>query len=37
MACWILPDAVSLNGGRFFYGQSVQGVHHGLRNNGRPL
>ncbi|YCM44107.1 LamG-like jellyroll fold domain-containing protein [Verrucomicrobiaceae bacterium 227] len=35
MACWILPDAVSLTGDRFFFGQSVQGIHHGLRGNGR--
>ena len=36
MACWILPDAASLSGDRFFFGQSVQGIHNGLRNNGRP-
>ncbi len=35
MACWIRPDAVSLTGDRFFFGQSVQGIHNGLRNNGR--
>ncbi|MGC6465872.1 MAG: LamG-like jellyroll fold domain-containing protein [Akkermansiaceae bacterium] len=36
MACWILPSAESLSGDRFFFGQSVQGIHNGLRQNGRP-
>ena len=35
MACWILPEAASLSGDRFFVGQSSQGIHNGLRDNGR--
>ncbi len=35
MACWILPDALSLSGDRFFFGQWTQGIHNGLRDNGR--
>jgi len=35
MAAWIKPDAASLAGDRFFFGQSSQGIHNGLRNNGR--
>jgi hypothetical protein len=35
MAAWIKPDAASLSGDRFFVGQSSQGIHNGLRNNGR--
>ena len=35
MAAWISPDAVSLGGDRFFVGQTTQGIHNGLRNNGR--
>jgi hypothetical protein len=32
---WIKPDAASLTGDRFFFGQSSQGIHNGLRQNGR--
>ena len=35
IACWILPDAVSLSGNRFFVGQGDAGIHNGLRDNGR--
>ena len=35
MVAWIKPDAASLTGDRFFFGQSSQGIHNGLRQNGR--
>jgi len=35
MAAWIKPDAASLSGDRFFFGQSAEGIHNGLRQNGR--
>ncbi len=35
MSAWVKPDAVSLSGDRFFIGQWTQGIHNGLRNNGR--
>ena len=35
MVAWIKPDAASLTGDRFFFGQSAQGIHNGLRENGR--
>ena len=35
MVAWIKPDTASLTGDRFFFGQSSQGIHNGLRNNGR--
>ncbi len=35
MAAWIKPDTASLTGDRFFFGQSSQGIHNGLRQNGR--
>jgi len=35
MSAWIKPDAASLAGDRFFVGQSSQGIHNGLRQNGR--
>ncbi|MDE0862122.1 MAG: LamG domain-containing protein, partial [Akkermansiaceae bacterium] len=35
MAAWIKPDAASLAGDRFFFGQGDQGIHNGLRDNGR--
>jgi len=34
MAAWIKPDAASLAGDRFFFGQSAQGIHNGMRGNG---
>jgi len=35
MAAWIKPDATSLAGDRFFFGQLDAGIHNGLRQNGR--
>lgn len=34
MAAWIKPDAASLAGDRFFFGQSSQGIHNGMRGSG---
>lgn len=33
-ACWLKPDAASIGGEHFFWGQTVQGIHNGLRGNG---
>ncbi|MFT5857484.1 MAG: hypothetical protein ACI8XO_004745, partial [Verrucomicrobiales bacterium] len=35
MAAWIKPDAASLTGDRFIFGQSDQGIHNGLRGSGQ--
>ena len=35
MAAWIKPDPASLSGDRFIIGQTAQGIHNGLRDNGR--
>jgi hypothetical protein len=35
LSAWIRPTAASLSGDRFFWGQETQGIHNGLRNNGR--
>ena len=32
MMSWLKPS--DLNGEKFFFGQSVQGIHNGIRNNG---
>ena len=32
MMSWLKPS--DLNGDKFFFGQSVQGIHNGIRNNG---
>ncbi|MFP6872643.1 MAG: LamG-like jellyroll fold domain-containing protein, partial [Verrucomicrobiales bacterium] len=36
MVAWVKPKAASLSGDRFFFGQQTQGIHSGLRGNGRP-
>ncbi|HJM65127.1 MAG TPA: LamG-like jellyroll fold domain-containing protein, partial [Roseibacillus sp.] len=35
LSAWIKPTSTSLSGDRFFWGQETQGIHNGLRNNGR--
>ncbi len=35
LSAWIRPNSASLSGDRFFWGQEAQGIHNGLRNNGR--
>ena len=34
LSCWLKPDAVSLSGDRFIWGQTAQGVHNGVRGSG---
>jgi len=34
LSCWLKPDAVSLSGDRFIWGQTSQGVHNGVRSSG---
>ncbi len=33
-ACWMKPDTGAIGGRHFFWGQTVQGIHHGLHGNG---
>ncbi|MFP6872365.1 MAG: LamG-like jellyroll fold domain-containing protein [Verrucomicrobiales bacterium] len=35
LSAWIRPTSASLSGNRFFWGQETQGIHNGLRGNGR--
>ena len=34
LSCWLKPDAESLTGNRFIWGQTTQGVHNGVRDSG---
>ena len=34
LACWLKPDAASIGGDHFLWGQTSQGIHNGLRGNG---
>ena len=34
LSCWMKPDPESIGGDHFFWGQTSQGIHNGLRGSG---